>query len=623
MKKSLIIILAVLMLGTITSCDVSGSDSNTEGKPTTPVVPPTPLETYTITFHSNNGLDETETQTVTENTPFVLKNNLFTNTGHGFTGWSTVLNSGVIDFTNQAAVTSITGDIVLYANWELGDTQDPYVSNIVMETGDLNITYADQIARFKVWVNDDIELKSLTMTISSYDSILGHKSKSMSHAIIDPEYTGTITGGCFTVEFTIPMGAEERVWRLDQVLVFDKLDKAYQFFAMHNAEWNYNFKTVGTFDRENPIMTDMQMLSNATLDTTNGDQIAIFKFSVEDDIKIKYIKYSIIAPVGDSPYFPAVSITSPTYSGNEKKGVFTIEIPFDQCSANGDWKINYIEVIDHLNKTSRYTAPDFISNGWANTVTKTGPQDLENPTISGVTIIGANSIDSSGGDQTVTINVSVTDDYNIKNLTYAILDPTGYHHYQTISRSNAANYTGGDQSGTFKIEFPVSKYAPNGNWTFKFFTLHDIANKSTSYNNQGLINNGWDSYFTKTGEQDISDPEILDFTMTTGNLNLTTGEADVTFKLTVRDDFYIDRAEIRIVTPGGWDLTLYPARPADYIGTDTSGYFTATATLHQSSMTGEYKVGTVILRDKSNKSHYLSEQTLISKNWNYKFNITN
>ena len=84
---------------------------------------------YTITFDSNGGEGEMESQEFTTGTPLQLQTNLFTKEGYIFKGWNTKADgTGNIYVANQI-INILTKNIVLYAQWERKPVRIYYNSN--------------------------------------------------------------------------------------------------------------------------------------------------------------------------------------------------------------------------------------------------------------------------------------------------------------------------------------------------------------------------------------------------------------------------------------------------------------------------------------------------------------
>lgn len=70
----------------------------------------------TITFHKNDGSDETSTQKVLQSTDASLKTNVFTRTHYTFDGWATTAE-GAVEYTEGATINTTT-DVDLFAKWK-------------------------------------------------------------------------------------------------------------------------------------------------------------------------------------------------------------------------------------------------------------------------------------------------------------------------------------------------------------------------------------------------------------------------------------------------------------------------------------------------------------------------
>ncbi len=83
--------------------------------------------TYTITFHSNNGMNETRTQQMVYDTAqALLPNNFMSNSSNTFKGWATS-SGGVIKYADEEVVKNLTtsGNYNLYAIWRTGGVVVP------------------------------------------------------------------------------------------------------------------------------------------------------------------------------------------------------------------------------------------------------------------------------------------------------------------------------------------------------------------------------------------------------------------------------------------------------------------------------------------------------------------
>ena len=100
-----------------------------------------------ITFHSNNGMDDTVVQSVDKGTEVQLDNNRFTYAGHTFICWNTRPDGSGNSYYNRQTV-KLTTDLSLYARWQdnalLGMRSDPATVAISGESASNETTDKDK-----------------------------------------------------------------------------------------------------------------------------------------------------------------------------------------------------------------------------------------------------------------------------------------------------------------------------------------------------------------------------------------------------------------------------------------------------------------------------------------------
>lgn len=93
----------------------------------------------TITFHKNDGSDETSTQKVLQSMDASLKTNVFTRTHYTFDGWATTAE-GAVEYTEGATINTTT-DVDLFAKW----TEETKYTVTFMNMG---VAYGDPISNY-------------------------------------------------------------------------------------------------------------------------------------------------------------------------------------------------------------------------------------------------------------------------------------------------------------------------------------------------------------------------------------------------------------------------------------------------------------------------------------------
>ncbi len=139
--------------------------------------------TCKVTFNANGGTGSMAPQSIYSGTATKLTANAFTRSGYGFTGWNTKANGTGTAYADKASVT-LSGDLTLYAQWELGGgptiTAQPKAASVtagskayftVTATGTGTLTYQWQYStNGTTWYDTSLtgyNTKTLTVTASS------------------------------------------------------------------------------------------------------------------------------------------------------------------------------------------------------------------------------------------------------------------------------------------------------------------------------------------------------------------------------------------------------------------------------------------------------------------------
>ena len=114
-------------------------------------------ETGTITYNSNYGTSQTETQEFTYNTDTKLDKNTFTRSGYTFKEWNTKADGTGTSYTDEQTI-NVFSDLTLYAIWENATGTITYNSNYgTSQTKTQEFTY-----------NTDTKLDKNTFTRSGF-----------------------------------------------------------------------------------------------------------------------------------------------------------------------------------------------------------------------------------------------------------------------------------------------------------------------------------------------------------------------------------------------------------------------------------------------------------------------
>lgn len=138
--------------------------------------------TGVITFNSNDGHNQTTTQTFTYNEDTKLTQNLYTKDGYKFKEWNTKADGAGTSYEDEQTV-NISENLILYAIWE--ETFDYRIGNYVVSTSNdikqiLNIKINTTAIEFKkdILLNKDYSAEVEYKTINNQNILFtGGKTK--------------------------------------------------------------------------------------------------------------------------------------------------------------------------------------------------------------------------------------------------------------------------------------------------------------------------------------------------------------------------------------------------------------------------------------------------------------
>ena len=106
--------------------------------------PDNPVQTYTVTFYSNDGTDKSYTQTLVSGQSQYLNANCFTRDGYVFAGWNTASDGLGTSYNDTGLLWAeeIISDMALYAIWEINTYTVKFDANGGYgEMSDICLTY--------------------------------------------------------------------------------------------------------------------------------------------------------------------------------------------------------------------------------------------------------------------------------------------------------------------------------------------------------------------------------------------------------------------------------------------------------------------------------------------------
>lgn len=625
----LLLVFALIFWG----CDLgTGSDGNKEqpNVPTTPVAPPVPVKTYTITFHSNNGTNETTTQTVSEKESFILKGNTFKKDAFGFTGWSLVKDSETIDYTDLALSAPITSNINLYGNWEFGDTKKPSITKVIMESANLDITNSSQSAIFKVWASDDTVISSIEIELDG--GVKGLKTKKVNKS--DSSFDGFLTSGVFTIEITFPKGYENSNWRLSKITAKDTSYKETIFTPRFETKWNFFFNVSGKSDLTPPEITNVKLISESVVDTSTGDKVVSFEVCAEDDMEIKSLKYTFRNQTNSKWIQGEILASSSNYTGSETSGKFKVDVVVKESDSPGIWTLSSYVLYDVSGRSSQIWDSHSITNGWPYTFTKAGVADTGPATITDVRLLTP-TVDTTNGDGIVKIEVDAEDDIELHYVTVQLRHISGAYEGKTIYTTfSEFSSIDNNKRGTFKFNVIMDQFNINGEWYIYKISLTDKTGNSAYYLQGELESKGYNTTFIKSGPQDLEKPKIISFdlldpSLHNSDIDVSTEAKTISFKVNVSDDSDVESISISLHAPSALDneyVRINSLTP----GFNGSGEYVIDivipSDIRKAGVFYIYDIEVIDIAGKSQEYYKSSNDAFVyslqKQGWDYYFNVT-
>ena len=146
------------------------------------------------------------------------------------------------------------------------------------------------------------------------------------------------------------------------------------------------------------------------------------------------------------------------------------------------------------------------------------------------------SIDTSTGPATVTFTMRITDDISGYDSGYIVIySPSGGQ--SVFGFANASNRISGDaMDGIYEVNAQFPQYGEVGTWHIWQARMPDkVANLTIIYESD-LISMGFPTIIEITGAEDLTPPELVEFSFTPDSIDTSSGPATVTFIMRITDD---------------------------------------------------------------------------------------
>ena len=236
------------------------------------------------------------------------------------------------------------------------------------------------------------------------------------------------------------------------------------------------------------------------------------------------------------------------------------------------------------------------------------------------------SIDIRGGDQGVTVTLRITDDLSG-------LNSSGGMTFRSPSGGQSASggfgpfsrISGDAQDGVYEA-FPVFRqFSEAGTWRVTHVFMRDLVGNSISLNEADLIALGFPTELEVVSVQDITAPELVEFSFSPTSIDIRGGDQGVTVTLRITDDLsgLNSSGGMTFRSPSGGQSASGGFGPFSRISGDAQdGVYEAFPVFRQFSEAGTWRVTHVFMRDLVGNSISLNEADLIALGFPTQLNVT-
>ena len=258
------------------------------------------------------------------------------------------------------------------------------------------------------------EPATVTFTVNATDDISGLKNCriyfvspiGVQGEMRDGNFKRGVLDGTVTITITIEQYAEAGDWKVDYIRLKD---------IVHNSHiyWTGELETMGfptiltvtsVEDLAYPTLTGFSFTPDA-VDVISGPATVTCIVNATDDISgLNYCRINFISPTGVHSRF-----NDGSFEAGILDGTSTVTITIDQYVASGEWKVDYIRLVDIVGNSNDYLTSELETMGFPTTLTVTSVEDLAYPTLTGFSIT-PDAVDITFGPAIVTCTVNATDD---------------------------------------------------------------------------------------------------------------------------------------------------------------------------------------------------------------------
>jgi hypothetical protein len=279
-------------------------------------------------------------------------------------------------------------------------------------------------------------------------------------------------------------------------------------------------------------------------------------------------------------------------SGTATKGVWEATVPFKQYIQPGTWKVTSVNMTDKEGDMTRLSSTQLEAKGFAHTVLVESTEDNEPPVLAGLSIAPA-SVDTSSGNQTVTITAHITDNLSgFASGWVAFRSPNGK---QSTGKFTFTKVSGSETDGMYEAKVTFDQYIAPGTWKINNILLVDNVGNEVLLGTNRLEARGFPDTVLVESIEDEEPPVLAGLSLSPSSVDTSSTSQTVTVSAHVTDDLAaFESGYISFESPNGKQATANAAF-TKVSGTGTDGMYEAKVTFEQFIQSGTWKVKAVHL----------------------------
>jgi hypothetical protein len=504
-------------------------------------------------------------------------------------------------YLSPQQLATMAGSPIAFTQTGPGDTALPTLWSFSFSPTVVSTGTSSAIINFHLFVTDDVAgPQSCQVTIRFPDQAQNSYSFSTFNGV--NATVGNITGS-MTLNTGSPMG----LYNITQIRCWDVSGKSqrYSSTALAALSPTLSFQQTSAGDGSAPIIWWMRY-SPPTVNTEAGSATITATFNVSDDFSGVQGCYTSIASPTFSTSTGCQTPSSP--SGQLLSGVLSCTLTLQTLSEQGNWTLNNGYCWDNFNRYTYLSYNTLVNNPLAQPrVLQMGAGDSQPPNMTALRM-SPTAVDTSTGDQPMTVTLTVSDDSSGVQYCYIyFLSPLGSNSVSCWTPSYSMRQM---MSGPISCSFNLARFSPPGNYTWSYAYCYDVANRGRYFPPTDLAALGGSPIaFTQTGPGDTALPTLWSFSFSPTVVSTGTSSAIINFHLFVTDDVAGPQScQVTILFP---DQAQNSYSFSTFNGVNaTVGNITGSMTLNAGSPMGLYNITQIRCWDVSGKSQWYSSTAL-------------